>query len=292
MNAILDTNAIYYLDSKLSAAEFEKIEQKIKRSELKIYISPITVIEMTSRLKEKPADFKKVQDAIKKLFLLSPSFLPDPEQQLTEYVLNSKIAENDYKHWKEIFYTIKVATSITALETGFDDHSTQTKRSVDLTKIYTIRKEYESFYVSDMETPLKTIIPDFEIKIAKNKNTRLPKDKVYDFKKYLESSNWINQLKLMLIARTLLPLPNDATEIQNIFEKIHFFKKSYEDLFIKIFEDGYIPNMKRKNDFNDWHFNVYFNNSNDYIFITSENNVVFNELKIKDRCKDIMDLTK
>lgn len=133
---------------------------------------------------------------------------------------------------------------------------------------------------------------DFDIKIVKGKNTRLPKDKIADLKKYLKSNSWTNQIKLMLINRTLLPLPKVKKEIENIFEKISFFKKSYEDLLIKVFEEGYIPNMKKKNDYNDWHFNVYFNDDNDFVFITSEKNVVFKELRIKNRCKDIVELTK
>lgn len=88
MNAIFDTNAVYYLDSKLSEADFEKLILKVNNGELAVFISPITVIEMTSRLKENPTDFKKIQDALKKLFKLNPIFLPNPEQQLAEYVLN------------------------------------------------------------------------------------------------------------------------------------------------------------------------------------------------------------
>ena len=182
MNVIFDTNAVYYLDSKLSKADFEKLCLKVSRNELKIFISPITVIEMTSRLKENPSDFAMVQKAIKKLFKLNPNFLPDPEQQLVEYVLNSKIDENEYKHWRELFYTISVAPNVTKLETGFDDLTTFTKRSVNLTHIHSFRKTYESYYVSDMETPLKSIIKDFDIKILNRKNTRLPKDKIDDFK--------------------------------------------------------------------------------------------------------------
>lgn len=291
MNVIFDTNAVYYLDSKLSKAAFEKLILKVSNGELTVFISPITVIEMTSRLKENPSDFNKVQDAIKKLFELNPTFLPDPEQQLAEYVSNSKIDANEYKHWKEIFYTIKIAPTVAKLETGFDYISTFTKRSVNLTRLHSFRKTYEDYYVLDMETPLKSIITDFDIKIARGKNTRLPKDKIADFKKYLKSNNWTDQIKLMLINRTLLPLPNDKKEIEKVFDKISFFRKSYEDLFIKVFEDGYIPNVKKKNDYNDWHFNVYFNDDNDYVFITSEKNVVFKELRNKNRCKDIDELT-
>ena len=75
MEVIFDTNAVYYLETELSLANFEKLVEKVKKG-LKIYITPITVIEMTSRLKEKPADFGMVQKAIKKLYQLNPGFKP------------------------------------------------------------------------------------------------------------------------------------------------------------------------------------------------------------------------
>ena len=67
MNVIFDTNAVYYLESKLSNENFEKMNQMVEKNELTIFISPITVIEMTSRLKTQPNGFKKVQIALKNL---------------------------------------------------------------------------------------------------------------------------------------------------------------------------------------------------------------------------------
>jgi hypothetical protein len=292
MNAIFDTNTVYYLDSKLSNADFERLIVKITDKQLNIFVSPITVIEMTSRLKKKPSDFAMVKRTIGKLLKLNPIFLPDPEQQLTEYVLNTKVDENEYRHWKEIFYTISIAPSVEILETGFDDLITFTRRAVNLTHIYSFRKTYEEYYVLDMETPLKSIVENFDIKILKRKNIRLSKDRNEDFKKYLGSTNWTDQLKLMLVNRTLQPLPNSKSEMDSIFEKIYYFRKSYEDLFVKIFEEGYIPNIKKKNDYNDWHFNVYFNIGNDFYLVTSERNVVFKELTNKSRCLDLGQLLK
>lgn len=289
MDVIFDTNTVYYLDSKLSNSEFEIIKQKVKRKELYVFISPITVIEMTSRLKTNPKDFLKVQNAVKKLFLLDPIFLPDQEQQLIEYIETNKNKGYDLKSWRDIFETIKIAPSITKLESGFNEFSTMTVRSVNVNRISLLRDEYEKNYVSDMTNHLKRIIPDYEFKITKGKSIRLPKDKVDDFKQFLNSSIWLELFKFLLISKTRLPLPSNTTDI---FEKIHFFKKSYENLLLKIVENGYIPNMKKKNDYNDCHFNVYFNNDNNFIFITSESNVVFDELKIKNRCKDLMELVR
>ena len=290
MDAIFDTNSVYYLEDKFSEDDFQKLVIKVNKGQLRVFISPITVIEMSSRLKENPSNFSKVQKAIQRLFKLKPVFLPDPEQQLTEYVSNSTTDINQYFHWEEIFYTIKVAPNLEKLKKGFDDFSTFIKRSVNITNIYSFRKNYENNYILDMERVLKSLIPNFDRKILRGKNTRLDKGKVPDFKKFLESDEWNNLIKVMLINRTLLTLPTDETKIDEIFKKIHFFKKSYEDLFIKIFEQGYIPNIKKKNDYNDWHFNVYFNENNNFIFVTSENNIVFNELKSQNRCKDIIEL--
>jgi len=291
MNVIFDTNAVYYLESKLSNENFEKMNQMVEKNELTIFISPITVIEMTSRLKTQPNGFKKVQIALKKLMSLNPQFLPDPDQQLREYVSNSKSNKNDYKHWKEIVSSIILAPNVTKLESGFCD-SLSNRRVVNIDYLINFRKEYEEYYLSSINQVLEQIITDYNVKIDKGRNTRLPKDKISNFKKYLTSSDWIDQIKIMLVNRTEVQLPNNEVEIQIIFEKIYFLKKSYEDLFLKIFEEGYIPNKKKKNDYNDWHFNVYFNDFNDYIFITSENNVVFKELRSKNRCINFEELIK
>jgi len=292
MNAIFDTNPIYYLESKLTDTELKKLQEKVINEELKVFISPISVIEMGSRLKKTSSDFKKVQTSIRNLITLNPVFLPDPELQLVEYVLNLTISENEYRHWKETFYTIKVAPNVTELELGFDDLSTHTRRAVNLEHLHIFRNNYESCYVTDMEIPLKTIIENYDKKIAKRKSTRITKERIADFKKYLTSNNWTNQIKLILINRTDLPLPIDDAEIEELFKKIYFFRKAYEALFLKIFEEGYVPNAKKKNDYNDLHFNVYFHDMNDFIFITSENNIVFQELERKGRRKDITDLLK
>ena len=289
MNVIFDTNSVYYLDSMLSYDEFELFKEKSKTG-LHVFISPITAIEMASRLKEKPLDFSRVQQALKKLFDLNPSFLPDPELQLTEYVLDTKLDPKDYGPWREILYTIKVAPDVTALESGFDDLTTLTRRSVNISQIHSFRKKYETYYISDIETPLKLIIPGFSARIAKGKHTRLQKGRIADFEKYLLSPNWTAQIKIMLINRTLLPLPIEQVKIDKIFERIRYFKKAYENLFLKIFQEGYIPNMKKKNDYNDWHFNVYFHNANDFIFVTSESNVLFKELLENKRCIKIRDI--
>ena len=49
MNAIFDTNTVYYLDSRLSQIEFDRLVAKVTAKELNVFISPITVIEMSSR---------------------------------------------------------------------------------------------------------------------------------------------------------------------------------------------------------------------------------------------------
>lgn len=290
MKAIFDTNSVYYLEDKLSEDDFQKLVVKVNEGQLKVFVSPITVIEMASRLEEAPNDFSKVQKAIQKLFKLKPIFLPDPEQQLAEYISNSATDIKKYSHWEKIFYAIKIAPNLDQLKKGFNDYSTFIKMSVNITNIHSLRSNYENNYVSDMENVLKSIVPSFNKKIQKGKNTRLDKSKIPDFKKFLELGSWNNLVKVMLVNRTLLELPTNEIKLNEIFKKIYFFKKSYEDLFIKIFEQGYIPNIKKKNDYNDWHFNVYFNDSNNYIFVTSEKNTVFNELRAKNRVIDIIGL--
>jgi hypothetical protein len=292
MNVIFDTNSVYYLESELSEHDFIIIKQKIITNKLQVFVSPITVIEMTSRLVECPLDFIKVKSAIIRLLKLNPTFLPDPEQQLSEYILDSKLDNNDYKNWKEIFISTSLAQSVDDLKTGINDFFSNIRTSVDINKIHTFRKSYENTYVSDMQNLLQSIVEDFNIKIGKNKNTRLPKNKTEDFMKYLCSPVWINQMKLMLENRTGIPLPNDENKVEIILKKASFFIKSYERLIIKIFRDGYVPNIKKKNDYNDLHFNIYFNEDNSFVFITSENNIVFEQLRNNRRCINLQELVK
>jgi predicted nucleic acid-binding protein len=273
MNAILDTNAVYYLDSKLAVEEYDKILAKINTGSLKVFISALTVIEMTSRLKEKPHDFEKVQNAIKKLMALKPIFLPDPEQQLVEYVSSAKV---DAGHWKDVLESVAVAPSVTALELGFIDDK-GLERKVNTSLIYSVRKEYEEQYVGDMKRSLVSIVKGYEAKISRGKIPKLSKDDFEEFNKFLNSESWANLLKIMLVNRTQLVLPEEG-KLSIVFEKIYFFKKAYEALLLRILENGYIPSIKKKNDYNDFHFNVYFNKLNDYVFVTAESNTVFDEL--------------
>ncbi|WP_201986006.1 hypothetical protein [Hymenobacter rubidus] len=283
MNAILDTNTVYYLDSKLSAEEYSKVSAKVGTGELKVFVSPITVIEMTSRLKENPLDFIKVQNAIKKLMALNPIFLPDPEQQLIEYISGAKVEDSQYVHWKDVFESISAAPSVTALEIGFDDHASLKRRQVSLAKIHSFRQEYESQYVNDMKESLVTVVKGYEAKISKGKIPKLSKSEFEEFDKFLVSDSWINLMKIMLVNRTQLPLPVEEAKLNLVFAKIEFLKKSYEYLLRRILENGYIPSIKKKNDYNDFHFNVYFNKLNDYIFVTAESNPVFSELNARGR---------
>lgn len=289
-NAIFDTNSIYYLESQLSLEEFNIIKSKVDKKELSIFVTPISIIEMVSRIVEKPEDFGWVKDSVKKLLELNPNFLPTPEDQLTEYVSNTPTDPMEIIAWKEIFISLSLAPNFDKLKNGFAVPSEGRIRSVDAQKIYEFRKNYESQYILDVETPLKLYINKFKEKVAKRTHTRLNKEKIPDFKRYINSIEWINIIKLMIINRTLRPLPEDEKEVQIVLKKVTFIKKSYEDFFLHIFQQGYRPNIKKKNDYNDWHFNFYFTDFNDYVFITSEENVVFEELKRRGRCIKISGL--
>lgn len=245
---------------------------------------------MISRIVEKPEDFGCVKNSVKKLLELNPNFLPTPEDQLTEYVSNTSTDPMEITAWKEIFISLALAPNFDKLKNGFSVPIEGRIRSVDAQKIYEFRKNYELQYISDVETPLKLYIDKFEEKVAKGTHTRLSKEKISNFKRYLTSIEWIKIIKLMIINRTQHPLPEDEKEVQIILKKVTFIKNSYEDFFLHIFQQGYRPNFKKKNDYNDWHFNFYFNDDNDYVLITSEDNVVFEELKRKGRCVKISGL--
>jgi hypothetical protein len=287
-NVIFDTNSIYYLDTTiqdktnhLTDNEFETLKKNTENGNLNIFISPISVIEMSSRLISTPNDFNKVQNSLKKMFCLCPKFLPDPEQMFNEYMTNHYICEQNYAHWEKISELIKDATSISALQNSFPNGN-----GVNLKKISRFRDEYEKQYIEDMKNYVLIAIPNFDERRLKGSNTRLSKNELVKINNCLNSTNWINSLKLMLVERGQAKL--DAIET-TLLNKIYFFEKSYKKLLSHTFQQGYQP-QNNKNDYNDLHFNVYFNNDNDYIFITSENNVVFDELKNSNRCITLKNL--
>jgi hypothetical protein len=285
MKVILDTNAIYYLETKLSVFEFNILKNLVNLNKLQVYISPISVIEIASRIKNKFDDFTLIKKILTNLFLLNPIFLNDPEEQLREYFCN--IALDINWKWKEVLYSIKTANSVLEIENGFIDIINQTKRHVDLSYFAKAREDYEILYVQEIMSAIQKIIPEFTRKISKNKNTRLSKDNKKEFDNFLNSVNWSKLFEYILLQRANYPFPNNTKSKELILEKAYYFKIGYENLLKKIFYDGYIPNANKKNDYNDLHFTIYINKYNEYIFITNEDNAIFNQLRKDGKCMNI-----
>lgn len=293
MNVIFDTNSIYYLDTAnfntsehLSDNEFAILKENVENKKLSIFISYISMVELSSHLKEQQKDFTTIQNGVRKLFELYPVFLPDPETLFTEYITNIKTNSNhkSITDSQKIFTAIKLAPNIQQLEKGFAANNNCYK--VDLNTIKNCRDSYENQYTDDIRNFVLTAIPNFDTKRLKGKHTRLSKTELCNFNDYLNSGNWINWIKYMLAYRGQAKFNNANT---SILTKIDFFEKSYKKLLIHTFQQGYQP-QNNKNDYNDLHFNVYFNNYNDYVFITSENNVIFDELKNHNRCMKLKEL--
>jgi hypothetical protein len=284
MNVIFDTNSIYYLDTTnsnssqhLSDNEYENLKDNVENGNLSVFISYISMIELLSHLKEQPKDFTTIQNGVRNLLELKPVFLPDPETVFTEYITNIKTnsTHKSITDSQKVFTAIELASDIQQLES-----------KVDLTTIKNYRDNYENQYTDDIKNFVLSAIPNFDAKRLKGKNTRLSKAELNNFSNYLNSNSWSNWMKYMLAYRGQAKLNGeDASPL----DKIDFFEKSYKKLLIHTFQQGYQP-QNNKNDYNDLHFNVYFNNSNDYVFITSENNVVFDELKNSNRCMNLKEL--
>lgn len=293
MNLIFDTNSVYYLDNQnvLSIQSFNKLKDAVSTGKLRIYISPITVIEMASRIEdEKKGGFKKVKDALKKLMHLNPSFLLDPDEQLMNYYSSNINISTNTVLWRNIIETIVKAKSKEQLLQGYVDMPTKTIRTVYSKRISDFRENYERNYINDMNLHVTRLIPGFAKKVSRQKVTRLPKIEKEVFKNYIQSENWNVNFYNGLASRVGYNLQLENNCYENLKEKLHFFKSSYEALLNRIFINGYIPNWGKKNDYNDLHFNVYFHDNNDFVFITSENNVVFEELKKNGRLKNINEL--
>jgi hypothetical protein len=312
MNVILDTNAIYYLDTTnpnkdmhLTDNEFDILKANVENQKLKIYISWLSMIEISSHLKVKPSDFATIQKGVQKLFELKPLFLPDPETMFKEYILNKKTDcyHKSITDTKTAFASIKLAPDVTKLEKGFSrlefsieayrvnkKYIDWVKRKVDLNFISDERAKYEQQFKNDViDVVLELIIrkfPHYERKIRGAKRVCLTDSE----KQSLFDNEYHDEMIKGFEHRGQANLSKVIEEAKITKEKFEFLDKAYQEFILsRILEFG--KRSIDKNDYNDMHFNVYFHKHNDFTFITDEKKqVVFNELKNADKCKGLKEL--
>ncbi|MBK8363642.1 MAG: hypothetical protein IPL24_08110 [Bacteroidetes bacterium] len=109
----MESKALYF-GGKILKSSFDLIVEQLDKKKLKVFISPLTVIEMSSRLKENPADFNMVQNAVKKLLLLNPEiFLSRATTSVIFHLC--KLMENNLP-LKEVFLLFRLLQMLQELE--------------------------------------------------------------------------------------------------------------------------------------------------------------------------------
>ncbi len=270
---ILDTNVFYdfvnpnRVDQKMLA----QIQERAVDGLFCVAYSPITIIELASRIHDEPQWFDRVKNSIKAVLEMKAECLPDPESLMEEIVKDLRMPYAKHNHWRDVIYTISCATDRKSLINGFDDYGTCTRRQVYINFISNFRINYENFYIDSLLEVTKNLNPKYEYQIRKGKQTKFSKHEQNQLNQFLSSAEWERIFLDMIAYRSKSSLPVDRGARKIILRRINFFKQAYEYLLRNIFCDGYQPNMKKKNDFNDIHLFLYLDDFNTNVLVSSEN---------------------
>jgi hypothetical protein len=286
VNYIIDTNIFYHLPelNVTNNSILLKLKERIDAGDMKIYYTPISIVEIGSRLEREPAMFASLKHACQILIDFKAYPLPDPDRKIFESLYGEKIPTHDLKLWEDYLYTISKAPDIKSLENGFEDYETFTKRWVNLKVTSEFRDQFEKDFINDLYKITVYLNPTFEKKLLANKNTRLNKEGRDSLDIFLNSKEWDNIFLSSLLYKIPPELLSGKNKLNYIWYKdIHYFT-TYETLLKSIFFDGYIANIKKKNDRNDLDFLIYLNSDITNVLVSEDQNKMFQEARADNRC--------
>jgi predicted nucleic acid-binding protein len=275
---ILDTNAAYYLPDPAwtTPARLARIQERAEAGDLEFGLSPITVLELASRVAEEPNWFDRVREAARTLVSLRPKSLPDPEQRMREIMEDVDLARQSYAQWPAGLETIASAPDVHALQTGFRDWTTATRRSVNVLELREYRDEYERQYIIDMGDLVHAFNPAYEDQVRRGVQTRLERDEQASFEVFLGASEWTDVFLAMMAHRGTVGsgIPQDAAKVAVALRKAKYFKLGFEQLTRSMFIDGARPNLRRANDYNDIHQLLYVSEFTGDILVSEDAGVL------------------
>lgn len=267
---ILDTNAFYNIATDTFSQHVARLCEKGSDGSLELRFSPITIIELESRLAREPERFEQFKKSAQILLRAKAQSLPDPEQRMNEILLDSHVAPDSYKVWDEHLKTIARAQDIDELRGGYDDHITGTKRAIVIEETCRSREEYEEDFVDEMHKLAVRFNPRYEKQCLRSKPARLTKEECAALKTFLVSEEWLNEFRDMLGERGKAPVPTDPGRRGVFDDKTAYFRRGYEWVIQRLFCDGRHVSRKHKNDYNDMHLLLHVNDFTGDTIVTSD----------------------
>lgn len=269
---ILDTNVFYdFADPcRVDPETLAQVQQRAEDGLFSVAYTPITAIELVSRIKDQPEYFDIVKKGIQSVLDMRAVCLPGPELRMAEIIADNHIQHSMYKSWAEMMYTIARATDRASLIKGFDDFTTLTRRQMLEEWMSSFREDYEKSYIDTLLRVAKQINPKYEKQLQKKKTTKISRPEQDALNQFLNSSKWESEVLAVIAHRSKIPLPTDRAALCIVLHKIKYFKQGYENLIRRVFCDGYQPDMKKKNDYNDMHLFLYLDDFYPHVLVTSE----------------------
>ena len=274
---IVDTNVVYYLGDpdRAPAARIARLEGRAADGHLQLAYTPITAIELVTRIHEDPSAFTQVNRGVKSFMQLKPKHLCNPDQRVQEIIRDFAQPHRTTAMWHRIMTEIERATEPSDVS------------SVKL-KAVSLRKRYEKHHTESMMRYLEAWDPDCHNKLARGKSIRLTKDKQYKLEAFIGSDWWQRRFIEQTAASAGEQLPSDPVRLATIGKKLAYYRNGWELLMVAMAKQGLVPSAKHKNDRNDLYLLLYLTPYDGNILVTSEKRRILGRFakKFPDKCID------
>lgn len=256
---IFDTNAFYDLATEPFRGAADMLQERGRSGTLELKFTPLAIIEIVDRLKRDPARFDQLKRGATIMHEAGAKSLPDPELRMAEIVLDGTAGRDRYSVWNDILHTLMTAPDAANLEQGFDDYTTGTRRSVDVTHMSQFRESTEEDYVNELADLVRNFNPRYDRQVARGRAARVAPPDAAGLEAFLGGGQWTTIFRQILEDRGGFVVPTDPGKVGVIDRKAALFKAGYEWLLRKVFVDGRHVTEERKNDYNDLHLLLYVN---------------------------------
>ena len=269
---ILDTNVLY--DIGLNRVPIEKVG----RPKEHLCYSPISVIELVSKLNDRSfADRKAAASVILKHRI---DELPDPESYLTT-AFGYKLAE-PAPSYSDAIRALAEGQSLEEVRRGVPDYEIRVRRHLNVPFAATWREKVEQEWVDSLIALMAENIPRFQKWYAKEPEKRsssVPKLRDAEKEKFLagmKSREWSARIISACQMRAFFKADkNDlgvctkqkAGGLVAAIPKIECYSRMYTHYLIRLMTEGFLP---QQNDSGDIEFFLY-SIDDDHVVATSEN---------------------
>ena len=188
---VLDTNAAYYLGetTRTTAQQLARLHEKAEAKQLRVGVPPITVLERVThrrgpRLVRSHQDERQGGDRppARELARSRTTDARDHRGREPRPSVPRTLAPDSRRD--------RQGAPRRALQRGFDDYVTATRRSADVVRLATYREDYERQYVKDMLALVQSINPRYDEQVLKGKDAKLPASEQKALRAFFGTNEW------------------------------------------------------------------------------------------------------